>query len=234
MPKSVTQARIQEINAERERLKTPRAAAAAGILFALLFGGAMALLRFSVPESLAGATTATSLKGSATAVTVALTMVPFAGIAFLWFIGVIRDRLGALEDQLISTVLFGSGLLFLAMTFVAAAIAGGVVTSYDLAEEQMVSGGFLTFGRAVMYTIVNVYAIRMAGVFMISSGTLWIRTGVMPRWLALLTYGLALVLLLTPNLSGWLILAFPAWVLIISVFILVKRPMSAKVLDAGT
>mgnify|MGYP001382573473 CR=1 FL=1 len=232
MPKPVKQAGILALDAERERLKTPRAAAVAGILFALLFGVAMTLLRFSMPESLTGEATATSLEGNAMAVTVALTMIPFAGIAFLWFIGVIRDRLGALEDQLISTVLFGSGLLFLGMTFVAAAISGGIVAGYDLAAEQLVSGGVLTFGRAVMYTIMNVYAIRMAGVFMISSGTLWIRTGVMPRWLAFLTYGLALVLLLTPNLSGWLVLAFPTWVLIISVFILVRRPLSAQTLNA--
>lgn len=231
MSKPVKQARVQEISAGRERLKTPRAAAVAGILFAVLFGGTMALIRLALPESLTGAATATSLQGSAVAVTIALTLVPFAGIAFLWFIGVMRDRLGSLEDQLVSTVLFGSGLLFLGMTFVAAAIAGGVTLSYDLAAEQLLDSGVLTFGRAVMYTIMNVYAIRMAGVFMISSGTLWIRTGVMPRWLALLTYGLALVLLLTPNLSGWLILAFPTWVLIISVFILVRRPMSAAMLE---
>ena len=55
---------------------------------------------------------------------------PFAGIAFLWFIGVVRDRLGRLEDQFFSTVFFGSGLLFLAMVFVSMAIAGGMVAGY--------------------------------------------------------------------------------------------------------
>jgi len=42
---------------------------------------------------------------------------PFAGIAFLWFIGVLRDRLGELEDRFFATVFLGSGLLFLAMLF---------------------------------------------------------------------------------------------------------------------
>lgn len=33
-----------------------------------------------------------------------------AGIAFLWFIGVIRDRSGAHEDRFFATVFLGSGL----------------------------------------------------------------------------------------------------------------------------
>ena len=140
-------------------------------------------------------------------------------------VGVVRDRLGALEDQFLSTVFMGSGLLFLAMMFVAAAIAGGIVTSYNIAADVLVENGVITFGRAVMYSITNVYAIRMAGVFMISSGTLWLRTGVMPRGLAFLTYGLAIVLLVTPTFSLWLILVFPTWVLIISIFILVRKPL---------
>jgi hypothetical protein len=69
---------------------------------------------------------------------------------------------------------------------------------------------------------------------MISAGTLWIRTGVMPRGMAFLTYGLALVLLFTPNLSMWLMLAFPIWVLIVSIFILVRRPQQAPVPTQGT
>jgi hypothetical protein len=52
--------------------------------------------------------------------------VPFAGIAFLWFIGVLRDRLGELEDRFFATVFFGSGLLFLGMLFLACAIVGGL------------------------------------------------------------------------------------------------------------
>ena len=46
-----------------------------------------------------------------------LHLVPFA-VAFLWFIGVVRDQLGNVEDRLFSTVFLGGGLLFLAMLFV--------------------------------------------------------------------------------------------------------------------
>jgi hypothetical protein len=71
-----------------------------------------------------------------------------------------------------------------------------------------------------MYTISNVYAIRMAGVFMISLGSIWTQTRLMPRPLALLTYALALLLLITSSLSMWIAFVFPVWVLIISIFIL--------------
>lgn len=104
---------------------------------------------------------------------VALTLVPFAGIAFLWFMGVVRAHLGRLEDQFFSSVLVGSGLLFLAMTFVASAIAGGVAGGLCRRRSQLTASGVLIFGRALMYMIMNVYAIRMAGVFMISLGTIW-------------------------------------------------------------
>lgn len=211
----------QNITLTRQRLRTPRAAAVAGIIFAALFTLSTVLVRLALPEELSGAATANWLRGNEATITLALTLVPFAGIAFLWFMGVVRDRIGSLEDQFFSTVFMGSGLLFLGMMFVSAAIAGGLLTSYAIASDALIQNGVLTFGRAIMYTITNVYAVRMAGVFMISLATIWVRTRGMPRLFVFLTYGLALVLLVTINLSVWLLLIFPVWVLVISIFILI-------------
>jgi hypothetical protein len=204
----------------RQRLRTPRAAAVAGIIFSVLFVITMTLLRLVFPEDLTGPDTADWLQGNTGLVSVALTLVPFAGIAFLWFMGVVRAHLGHLEDQFFSSVMFGSGLLFLAMVFAAAAVAGGIVASYAIASSQLIETGVLVFGRAVIYTIMNIYAIRMAGVFMISLGTIWIQTRMVPRLFVFLTYALALVLLVTINFSLWVILIFPIWVLVISIIIL--------------
>ncbi|HEY6407145.1 MAG TPA: hypothetical protein VIY29_06745 [Ktedonobacteraceae bacterium] len=211
----------QQVALTRQALKTPRAAAVAGIIFAVLFTTSVVLIRLAIPESLSGTNTAAWLQGNTTTITLALTLVPFAGIAFLWFIGVVRDRLGKSEDQFFSTVFFGSGLLFLAMIFASAAIAGGILESYAIAADTLTKSGVITFGRAIMYTITNVYAVRMAAVFMISLGTIWIRTRIMPRVFVVLTYALALLLLVSSNLTLWLILIFPAWVFVISMFILV-------------
>jgi hypothetical protein len=212
----------QHVTLTRQALKTPRAAAVAGIIFTVLFTISIVLIRLAIPEELSGSNTTAVLQGNTTTLTLALTLVPFAGIAFLWFIGVVRDRMGALEDQLFSTVFFGSGLLFLAMIFASAATAGGILSSYAISPDTLTKSGVLVFGRAVMYTITKVYAIRMAGVFMISLATIWIRTGVMPRVFVFLSYALALALLVSSDLTAWLILVFPAWVFVISIFILVE------------
>lgn len=211
----------QQVTLARQAIKTPRAAAVAGIIFAVLMTISMVLMRLALPEELSGTTTYAWLQGNTTSLTLALTLVPFAGIAFLWFIGVVRDRLGTFEDQFFSTVFFGSGLLFLAMMFASAAIAGGILSSYAIEPDTLTNSGIITFGRAVMYTIANVYAIRMAAVFMIALATIWMRTRVMPRLFVFLSYALALVLLVSSNVSAWLVLVFPAWVFVISVFILI-------------
>ena len=211
----------QQVILTRQAIRTPRAAAVAGIIFSVLFTISMVLIRLAIPEELSGTSIASRLQGNTTTISLALTLVPFAGIAFLWFIGVVRSRLGTLEDQFFSTVFFGSGLLFLAMVFASAAIAGGMLSSYAIEADTLVKSGVITFGRAIMYTITNVYGVRMAGVFMVSLATIWIRTHVMPRVFVFLTYALALVLLVSSNLTLWLVLVFPAWVFVISVFILI-------------
>jgi hypothetical protein len=136
---------------------------------------------------------------------------------------VIRDRMGELEDRFFSTVSLGSGLLFVAMVFVSMAIAGGLLATAgaDLALDA--ERGLTAFGRAVMLQISNVYALRMAGVFMLSLGTVWLRTGLMPRWLVATTFLLALAMLVIVNLSLWVTLIFPVWVFVVSVYVLVER-----------
>lgn len=199
------------------RLTTPRAAAVAGLLFALLFATALILVRTALPDDASVA--ADSAQRSAGQLSVAVTLIPFAGIAFLWFVGVVRDRLGELEDRFFSTVMFGSAMLFLAMLFVAMAIAGGILVAASGAVDE-VDRKIVGFGREVMLQISNVYALRMAGVFMISLATIWLRTGIMPRWVVVITYLVALVLLFVVTLSVWVTLVFPAWVCVISCLIL--------------
>jgi hypothetical protein len=208
-----------KVSLARQSIKSPRAAAIAGILFAVLYSISLALIRISIPADPAG-DNAAWLETNQKMVSLALNLVPFAGIAFLWFIGVIRDRLGDQEDRLFATVFLGSGLLFLAMTFTGAALAGGMLGSDAIAQDRMIESGVFTYGRAVTFQLINIYALRMAGVFMISLGTIWLRTGLMHRGWAFVTYALALLLLLSIDYSQWVPLVFPVWVLAVSVYIL--------------
>lgn len=206
---------------EYRRLITPRAAAVAGILFALLFAASLILLRSAIPEKLSADTAWVAV--GYRRITIALGLMPFAGIAYLWFIGVVRDKLGDYEDRFFSSVFYGSSLLFLGMVFVAMAIVGGLVSVYRLNPDMKMNSQLISFSRAFMIQLNNVYALRMAGVTMISLGTIWFRTGLAPRWLVWVTYILALILLVVINFSLWITLVFPAWVTLISLFILWLR-----------
>jgi hypothetical protein len=219
-----------QISLTRKALKTPNAAAIAGIIFAVLFGTGLVLIRLSIPTE--PTTDSAWLVTNAQKISLALNLVPYAGIAFLWFIGVIRDRLGDQEDRFFATVFLGSGLLFLALTFFGAALAGGLLTSYAIEAKTLVESGVFTYSRAVMYQTINIYAVRMAGVFMISLGTIWIRTGLMHRGWAILTYTLALVLLLSIGYFLWVTLIFPGWVLAVSVYFLILNFRNRS--DEGT
>jgi hypothetical protein len=199
-------------------LRTPRAAAFAGIGFAVLQITSYLLMQSALP---AEELSEEEMFQFAKNLNLALGLMPFAGIAFLWFLGVLRDRLGHMEDQFFSTLFFGSGLLYLAMTFVSAAITGGLLTVYAVDPSLLFDGAILAFGRAIIYKFNNVYAIRMAGMFMMVLGTIWVRTGLMPRLLAIVTYLTALTLIVGIVFWPWSTLFFPVWVFVISVYILV-------------
>jgi hypothetical protein len=196
-------------------LSTPRAAAIAGVLFALLFGTALVLIRLALPEGEQPG--AQWLEAGSTNLKVAATIMPFAGIAFLWFMGVVRDGLGRYEDKFFSTVFIGSGLLFLAMMFVAAGVGAGLERSHVVGDPDVA-----TFGQMVLLTVSKTYALRMAAVFMISLATIWMKTRLMPRWLVAVSYLAAVGLLVASDVSTWLVLAFPAWVLVVSLLLLLR------------
>jgi hypothetical protein len=210
-----------EVALTQARLKTPRAAAIAGIVFSVLLMTSLVLVRLSVPADPleGGAWLSTRLD----TVALALNMVPFAGIAFLWFIGVLRDRLGELEDRFFATVFFGSGLLFLAMLFVSAALVKAIIMAYGAQTKELLDAATFTVARSLSYEIMNIYAIKMAGVFMISLSTISVRTRITPRWIAILGYALALLILFGSRYISWTVLAFPLWVLLISVYILIDN-----------
>jgi hypothetical protein len=207
--------------AARPAIRSPRAAALAGIAFAVLLAVALALVRSAVPSDPNSAGDWLADGSRRKAVVVALNLLPFAAIAFLWFIGVVRDRIGGGEDRLFASVFLGSGLLFVAMMLSAAAVAGGLLFTADDSPIAASQPAIWAFGRRVTNTILNVYAMRMAAVFIMATTTLAFRLRLIPRWLAVVGYLTAAALLLTVGVIPWLELLFPAWVFVISVHILV-------------
>ena len=203
-----------------QKLRTPRAAAAAGVLFAVLFAAVLVLVRTALPEGAAPGSQ--WLEVGSHRIRFAAVLMPFAGISFLWFIGVLRDGFGRLEDKFFSTVFLGSGILFLAMMFAASAVGAGLAASSNALGESAAHSDVASFGRMLLLTLSKTYALRMGAVFMMSLATIWLRTGLMPRWLALSTYVMAIALLIASDVSMWLTLVFPAWVLVVSVLLLTR------------
>jgi hypothetical protein len=211
---------MSESSALPRRLNTPKAAATAGIIFSALLLVILWLLWRSVPADPLDA--GDWIAAASRTVAVALNLIPFAGVAFLWFIGVLRDRLGQQEDRFFATVFLGSGLLFLAMLFAAAAIGGSVMLlASSAASDQFIRSPVFHFARAAVYIIANLYAIKMACVFMISTSTVVVRTGIAPRWVAILGFVLACVLLVGSYYVSWSLMVFPLWVFLLSIYILI-------------
>ena len=201
------------------RWRSRRSAAIAGIVFAVLLLAGLTMIRIALSESnLQALQTDAQRQGL---IRLSLHLVPFAGIAFLWFIGVVREQLGNVEDRLFSTVFLGSGLLFLAMLFMGAVNATGLLA---MLARPNPNADLFAYGRSSTQALISVYAMRMAAVFTLSVSTVGLRTSGLPRWVSYLGYLVALTLLLAAGEHKWFQLLFPTWVLLVSVVILFTRP----------
>ena len=203
-------------------LTTPRAAGVAGIVFSILFALALVLLRQSLGRGLDTETVLRNVTGSgSTPALVGLYLVPFAGIAFLWFIGVVRDRIGEREDKFFATVFFGSGLLFVAMIFAGAAVLGGLVAGNRFGTAAPTSIATVGFARSVGYAFIFVFAAKAAGVFTLATSTI-IRRSRWPRWTSLSGYATAAVLIASISFFEPIVIIFAVWVAAISMHVLVS------------
>lgn len=205
----------------RPGLKTPRAAAIAGVVFSILLICSFWLLWRSVPVDPLEA--GSWLDTHSRRVSFALNLIPFAGVAFFWFLGVLRDRLGQKEDQFFATIFLGSGIMFLGMIFVAAAAMGALTLAHSTASSELPGSATFAYGRALAYSVMQIYALKMGAVFIITTSTLTLKTALIARWIAFLGYVSAALLLIGSGRYGGVLFIFPAWVLLVSVYILVDN-----------
>jgi hypothetical protein len=201
-------------------LTPPRGAAIAGVIFSLLMIVSLGLVRYTVPADLSVSNRWLAEPERRNAILLALDLVPFAGIAFLWFMGVLRNRLGENEDQFFATVFFASGLLFVASLFCTAAALRALVESVAGAN---IGNDIYQFAYRVSAAMFNLFAIKMAGVFMFSTCTIGLRTAIIQRWVALTGYAAGVLLLVIIANWKWITLVFPIWILMMSTQILLSE-----------
>jgi hypothetical protein len=219
------------IAAAGRQLRAPWAASIAGLLFAVLFVLALLLLRsqpmlrasdielalqFALGQDLGG-------------VIGGLYLAPFAGIMFLWFIAVIRDQIGEREDQFFATVFLGSGLLFVAIVFVASAVAVWPVVGYRYLGQNVPTVSEVEMTRALAYALFFAFGTRAAAVFLVAMATIGIRSGVFPRWFAWAGYLIGAVLFVVVAFWDWVVLIFPIWIGLVSLYILRRERIRQRV-----
>ena len=223
MERSTSPDPVAVLDEARARIRAPWAASIAGLLFALFFTAGLVLIRSSPLAVAADDQRVVRLfrEGEDWWLLVgSLYLLPFSGIMFLWFVAVIRDQIGDREDRFFATVFFGSGLLFVASLFVTAAVAGSLVVSVRYLGLGPPTATEVDLVRALSYTLLFAISTRAAAVFLLSLGTIGLRSGAFPRWFALTGYLFGLVLTVAVTMLDWVVLVLPAWVAVVSIFIL--------------
>ncbi len=202
-------------------MKAARTAVFSGVAFAVLFTVGLVLInripRLGSPDS---TYTAFYTTGSGTVlVTVGLYLVPFAGIAYLWFMMAFRALPGR-PAGLTQGLQLASGVTFLCMLFAGTAATGAVALLLHFADVPVPPASDSRVLTSVGYGLVFVYGVRVAGMFTITTTTLARKAGLMPGWLAALSYLMAAFLLVTTTTQPAALLVYPAWVLLLSLALL--------------
>jgi multidrug transporter EmrE-like cation transporter len=201
------------------------AAAVAGLAFAVLSFIALLLLTSSPDPSVPDSEMTSWYADSAnrTSLTIGLSLSIVAAISFLWFVAVIRRRVGDREDRFFATVFLGSGILLTGVMLVGAAALASAAITVDLADGRVPDASVLAAFNGFGTTLLLVVLLRVQAVFVATTSTLALRTSAFNRWLSYLGYGIALAIFVMPMVSEPVGLAFPVWVGILSIALLVRR-----------
>jgi hypothetical protein len=213
-------------------VKLARLSALTGILFAALFVLALVFVDTTPHLSASDADITAFYNSSSTVlVTVGQTLVPLAGIAFLWHAHTTRLLIESRTPSP-SAIPYGlqlvSGVLFVVLLFAGTASAGSVALLKDLTNAPLpsvdVARGLLGLGYAMIF----IYSIRGAGMYALTTTTLLRQAGIMPTWLAIVSYLLALFLLVSTTLHPVVVLIFPTWVVVASLVVFIRAGRLAQ------
>lgn len=161
-------------------------------------------------------------------------VMPFAGIAFLYFMVALRAAAGATGrhfSRVLGNVQFAVGILFVGLLFVATAALVATPASIRFADGQtdpIVARMLPTLGT----TVLLMFAMRMASMFVFTTSSIGRATGLIPGWFAWAGYVVGLLLLFSATLATWFALLFPAWVVVLCVIVLGRRTQ-ANPAEAG-
>jgi hypothetical protein len=149
---------------------------------------------------------------------ISLYIMPFAGIAFLWFIVALRMWIShsvRRENALLSNIQLVSGIVFLGLFFAGAAANSVLAASVEFSDspiDPVVAREFPQFGNTLFF----VFGMRMAAMFVFTTTNIGRAAGILPRWFVYLGFAVGLFMLLSASFEAWFVLVFPVWVLVLS------------------
>ncbi len=209
----------------RSRLASAESAAVAGLLCALGWAvGLRGLLESpGISADSLEISTFYAIPDAGRNTLILLQLMVFATIAFLWFIGVIRNRLGDSEPKLFGTAFLGGAVLAAVILLVGSAALAAPAVLLRVGGVTP-DPGAASISRAMAVVLLSVIAPRAATLVILSTATLGRTTGALPAWLVWLSYAIGIIEFVNVTVSEPTIYAFPAWIALVSIVMLLRRP----------
>jgi hypothetical protein len=152
-----------------------------------------------------------------------LYLLPFAGIAYIWFIVALRAWARGYirrENALLSNVQLVAGIIYTGLLFVASASSSvsATVAEFDDQIDPALARQFPQFGNALLL----VFAMRMAAMFVLTTTNIMRTTGLFPKWFTIAGYLVAAFLLFSASLEAWLVVVLPLWIVAFCAIVVVR------------
>ena len=209
----------------RHWIRSIEAAAVAGVVFAVLALIGVALL-FEFTEVVDSETEPADWlrdSGNRTRQVTALNLIAISSVAFMWFVAVIRRRIGDREDRFVGTVFLGSGIAFVAVWLAAATALTAPAFALTYFDDATISNASVSYAAGLGSAYLWVVLPRIAAVFTLATATLIRHTRALPTWLAIVSYVTGIGMLVVPIVARPIGFVFPGWVLLVSASILIVR-----------
>jgi hypothetical protein len=151
-----------------------------------------------------------------------LYLLPFSGIAFIWFVVALRMwTSGSAKriNMLLANVQLAAGIIYVTLILSAGASYALLAATYELTDEPMspeIARVFPRLGSVLFLTL----AMRMAAMVVFTTSGIGRSTGILPRWFGAVGIVVGITLLLSASLNPLLILVFPTWLTVLSIFLL--------------
>src|SRR3954454_22146424 len=201
-----------------------------GVVFAVLLVVGLVLVATTprLGASEAAYTTFYTGGGPATLSVVGLYIVPFAGIACLWHMVGTRTLLQVRRPgswtETRHWLHLAACVIFVCMLFVSVACVGAIALLTKFSDAPLPGPDVARALNSVGYALFFVYGVRAAGMYMLTTTGLASAARLLARPLVVLSYAVGALLLVSTTFHPAILLVFPAWVLMVSIVLLVRRP----------